>query len=97
MMKKYLVSLVFAFSALLMLNGCIVSEKKLSEQVQSAIVADEQSNGKTLEVTEFSLGEKSGKDYKGVLKGRLNGEEVVYDVVVVDEGDDFDVDWQLRP
>jgi hypothetical protein len=29
-MRKYLVSMVFALSALVMLNGCIVSEKKLT-------------------------------------------------------------------
>ena len=96
-MKKYLFSLVFAFSALVMLNGCIVSEQKLSDKIQAAIVNDEQSKGKTLEVTEFSLGDKTGKNYQGVLKGKLNGKEVVYDVKVTDEGDDFDVDWTLRP
>jgi hypothetical protein len=32
-----------------------------------------------------------------VLKGKLDGKEVVYDVKVTDEGDDFDVDWTLRP
>ena len=76
-MKKYLFSLVFAFSALVMLNGCIVSEQKLTDKIQAAIVDDEQSKGKTLEVTEFSLGDKTGKNYK--------------------KGDDFDVDWTLRP
>ena len=78
-MKKYLFSLVFAFSALVMLNGCIVSEQKLTDKIQAAIVDDEQSKGKTL------------------LKGKLDGKEVVYDVKVTDEGDDFDVDWTLRP
>ena len=62
-MKKYLFSIIFALSALVMLNGCIVSDKKLSEKIQSAIVDEEASNGKTLEVTEFSLGDKIGKNY----------------------------------
>ena len=95
-MKKYLISLVFAISALMMLGSCIVSDKKLSEKVQEAIVNDEQSHGNTLEVTDFSLGQKEGKQTKGVLKGKLNGEEVVYDVDITDEGSDFDVDWELR-
>ena len=95
-MKKYLISMVVAFSALVLLNGCIVSEKKLTDRVQSAIVDDERSNGNNLEVTEFSLGDKVGKDYQGVLKGKLNGKDVVYDVKVTDEGSDFDVDWELR-
>ena len=96
-MKKYLISFIFAFSALIMLNGCIVSEQKLTEKIQSAIVEDEQSKGRTLEVTEFSLGEKTGKNYQGVLKGKLDGKEMVYDVTVTDEGDDFDVNWTPRP
>jgi hypothetical protein len=96
-MKKYLFSIIFALSALVMLNGCIVSDKKLSEKIQSAIVDEEASNGKTLEVTEFSLGDKIGKNYKGVLKGKLDGKDVIYDVTVNDEGNDFDVDWNLRP
>lgn len=29
-MKKYLISTVIAFSAFVLLNGCIVSEKKLT-------------------------------------------------------------------
>ena len=96
-MKKYLFSIIFALSALVMLNGCIVSDKKLSEKIQSAIVDEEASNGKTLEVTEFSLGDKIGKNYKGVLKGKLDGKDVIYDVTVNDEGNGFDVDWNLRP
>ena len=96
-MKKYLFSIIFALSALVMLNGCIVSDKKLSEKIKSAIVDEEASNGKTLEVTEFSLGDKIGKNYKGVLKGKLDGKDVIYDVTVNDEGNDFDVDWNLRP
>ncbi len=96
-MKKYLIPFIFAFSALMMLSGCIVSEQKLTEKIQSAIVEDEQSKGRTLEVTEFSLGEKTGKNYQGVLKGKLDGKEMVYDVTVTDEGDDFDVNWTPRP
>ena len=96
-MKKYLISCIFAFAALMMCNGCIVAEQKLTEKIQSAIVEEEQSKGRTLEVTEFSLGEKTGKNYQGVLKGKLDGKEMVYDVTVTDEGDDFDVNWTPRP
>lgn len=96
-MKKYLISTFIAFSALVLLNGCIVSEKKLTERVQSAIVDEERANGNNLEVTEFTLGDKEGKNYQGVLKGKLDGKDVIYDVKVTDEGDDFDVDWNLRP
>ena len=88
--------MIFAFSALMMLNGCVVSEKKLTDKIQEVIVAEEKDNGNTLEITEFNLGDKTGKDYKGVLKGVLNGKPVEYDVTVNDEGNDFDVDWTLK-
>lgn len=94
-MKKFFISMMFVFSALMMFNGCIVSDKKLANKVQEAIINDEQSNGNTLEVTEFQLDEK-GSPKKGVLKGQLNGKEVVYDISVTDEGSEFDVDWELR-
>ena len=95
-MKKYLVSMVFALSALMMLNGCIVSEKKLTDKVQEAMVDYEQDQGNRLEVTDLKLEKSDDKGYKGVLTGKLNGEDVTYDVTVSDAGDDFDVDWELR-
>ena len=95
-MRKHLILMVFAFSALMMLNGCVVSEMKLTDKIQEVIVAEEKDNGNTLEITEFNLGDKTGKDYKGVLKGVLNGKPVEYDVTVNDEGNDFDVDWTLK-
>ena len=95
-MKKYLVSMVFALSALVMLNGCIVSEKKLTDKVQEAMVEYEQDQGNRLEVTDLKLEKSDDKGYKGVLTGKLNGEDVTYDVSVSDTGDDFDVDWELR-
>ena len=95
-MKKYLVSMVFALSALVILNGCIVSEKKLTDKVQEAMVEYEQDQGNRLEVTDLKLEKSDDKGYKGVLTGKLNGEDVTYDVTVSDAGDDFDVDWELR-
>lgn len=95
-MKKYLVSMVFALSTLVMLNGCIVSEKKLTDKVQEAMVEYEQDQGNRLEVTDLNLEKSEDKGYKGVLTGKLNGEDVTYDVTVSDAGDDFDVDWELR-
>ena len=95
-MKKCIVSLVFACSALVMLSGCIVSENKLSDKVTQGIVEYEQQQGNRLEVTDLKLEKSDGKGYKGVLTGKLNGEDVTYDVTVDDAGDDFDVDWELR-
>ena len=95
-MRKYLISMVFALSALVMLNGCIVSEKKLTDKVQESMVEYEQDQGNRLEVTDLKLEKSGDKGYKGVLTGRLNGEDVTYDVTVSDAGDDFDVDWELR-
>ena len=95
-MKKCLISMVFALMALVMLNGCIVSEQKLTDKVQEAMVEYEQAHGNHLEVTDLKLEKSDGKGYKGVLTGKLNGEDVTYDVTVSDEGSDFDVDWELR-
>lgn len=95
-MKRYLISMMCAVSALFMLNGCIVSEQKLTDKVQESIVNAEKEEGNTLEVTDFSLNKQDGKNYTGVLKGRVNGEDAVYDVKVIDEGSDFDVDWEKR-
>ena len=95
-MKKYLVSMMFALSALVMLNGCIVSEEKLTDRVQQAMVEYEQKQGNRLEVTDLKLEKSENKGYKGVLTGKLNGEDATYDVTVSDEGSSFDIDWELR-
>ena len=54
-MKKCLITIVFALSALMMLNGCIVSEEKLTDRVQQAMVEYEQGQGNRLEVTDLKL------------------------------------------
>lgn len=95
-MKKALVSIVFAISVLVMLSGCVVSEDKLTDKVTQGIMEYEQQQGNRLEVTDLKLEKSDGKGYKGVLTGKLNGEDVTYDVTVDDAGDDFDVDWELR-
>ena len=95
-MKKKLVSIVLACSALIMLSGCVVSEDKLTDKVKQGIVEYEQEQGKRLVVTDLKLEKSEGNNYKGVLTGRLDGVDVVYDVTVDDSGSDFDVDWELR-
>ena len=95
-MKKVIVSMVLACSALVMLSGCMVSEEKLNDKVTQGIVEYEQEHGNRLEVTDLKLEKSEGKNYKGVLTGRLNGKDVIYDVTVDDSGSDFDVDWELR-
>lgn len=95
-MKKVLLSMLITFSALIMLSGCMVSEEKLNDRVTQGIVDYEQQHGNRLEVTDLKLEKSDGKNYKGVLTGKLNGEEVTYDVTVDDSGSDFDVDWELR-
>ena len=95
-MKKVIISMVLACSALVMLSGCLVSEEKLNDMVTQGIVEYEQEHGNRLEVTDLKLEKSEGKNYKGVLTGKLNGEDVVYDVIVDDSGNDFDVDWELR-
>lgn len=95
-MKKFFVSMVFALSALVMLTGCVVSEEKLTDKVTQGIVEYEQEQGNRLEVTDLKLEKSEEKNYKGVLTGKLNGEDAVYDVTVTDAGSDFDIDWELR-
>ena len=95
-MKKFFVSMVFALSALVMLTECVVSEEKLTDKVTQGIVEYEQEQGNRLEVTDLKLEKSEGKNYKGVLTGKLNGEDAVYDVTVTDAGSDFDIDWELR-
>jgi hypothetical protein len=95
-MKKVLVSMVVAFTALVMLNGCIVSDEKLNDKVTQSIVEYEQQQGNTLEVTDLKLEKADGKNYKGVLTGKLNGEDAIFDVTVDDSGKEFDIDWEQR-
>ena len=95
-MKKFIFSMFFAFAAMMLLNGCIVSEEKLTDKVKQSMVEYEQNQGNRLEVTDLKLEKGGDKGYKGVLTGKLNGEDVVYDVTVSDAGNDFDVDWELR-
>lgn len=95
-MKKVFASMLIAISASVMLSGCIVSEDKLTDKVTQGIVEYEQQQGNHLEVTDLKLEKSEGKGYKGVLTGKLNDKDVIYDVTVDDAGDDFDVDWELR-
>ena len=74
----------------------MVSEEKLTDKVTQGIVEYEQEQGNRLEVTDLKLEKSEGKNYKGVLTGKLNGEDAVYDVTVTDAGSDFDIDWELR-
>lgn len=95
-MKKYLVTLMIACSALFVLSGCVVSEEKLSDKVQQSMIDYEKAQGNELQVTDLKLDKAEGKGYKGVLTGKLNGEAATYDVIVTDEGSDFDIDWEKR-
>ena len=95
-MKKYVVSMIFALSALVMLSGCVVSNEKLEDRVSKEMVQYEQAQGNQLEVTDLKLEKSEGKGYKGVLTGKLNGEDATYDVTVSDAGNEFDIDWEKR-
>lgn len=95
-MKKYIVSMVFVFSAFMLLSGCVVSEEKLTDKVQKSMVEYEKEQGNRLEVTDLKLEKSEGKSYKGVLNGKLNGKDATFDVTVIDDGKEFDVDWELR-
>lgn len=96
-MKKIVLVFVFAVSAAVLFNSCKnITEEELAEKVKKEMVNYEKGEGKNLEVISFDLGQKIDEKYKGVLKGRIDGQEVTYDVVVTDEGSDYDVDWDIR-
>ena len=63
-MRKYFVSMVIALSALVMLSGCVVSEEKLTDKVQEAMVEYEQEHGNRLEVTDLKLEKARGRATK---------------------------------
>ena len=88
--------MVVAFAALVMLNGCIVSDTKLNDKVTQSIVEYEQKQGNTLEVIDLKLEKAEGKNYKGVLTGRLNGEDAIFDVTMNDYGKKFDIACEAR-
>ena len=60
-MKKYLVTLMIACSALFALSGCVVSEEKLSDKVQQSMIDYEKAQGNELEVTDLKLDKAEGK------------------------------------
>ena len=96
-MKKIVLAFVFAVSAAVMFNSCKnITEDELAEKVKKEMVNYEKGEGKNLEVISFDLGQKIDEKYNGVLKGRLDGKDVIYDVTVIDEGNDYDVDWDIR-
>ena len=66
--------------------------RKLFPHVTVAVAESRRKHGTG---TEFTLDDKDGQ-YKGVLKGQLNGQPVTYDVKATDDGKEFDVDWELR-
>ena len=96
-MKIKTFTITLALSALMMLAACTISEDQLAEIIKTAIVDDEKNSGRRLEVTEFDLGQLQGTQYKGVLRGNLDGQPVTYDVTVTDEGKEYDIDWDKRP
>ena len=58
-MRKTIITMLFACAALFTFNACVVSEQKLTEKVQEAIIDAEKQDGNKLEITEFDLGEKT--------------------------------------
>lgn len=95
MTMKHL-SFIIACLAIVVLGSCTVSEDKLSEKVTQGIIDYEQKQGNELVVSNLTLVKDDSKGYTGVLRGKLNGEEAVYDVTITDSGSDFDIDWELR-
>ena len=99
MRRKNFIILAFAFVALMAFNACKreVSIEKLRQSFVESVVAEQRDSGNVLTVDTFFLNKTEGYNFNGELRGHINDStEVVYDLVVEDEGDDFSLEWNLR-
>lgn len=94
-MKKQSIIIACILSVLVLLPACKkVSVDKLKSQAIEAVIAEQKDSGNVLVVDNVTLTPSENAGYKGKLQGHLNDSiEVEYDLVVTDEGDEFDIDW----
>ena len=88
-----------AIVALLTFVGCKkeVSVDKLCQSFTESVIAEQKDSGNVLTVDTIFLNRTTGDNFKGELRGHVNDTiEVVYDLDVVDEGEEFSMEWNLR-
>lgn len=88
-----------ALMAVLAFEACkrVVDVDKLYKSFTESVVAEQRDNGNELTVDTIFLNQTVGDNFKGELRGHINDStEVVYDLDVADEGNDFTLEWNLR-
>ena len=84
---------------LLSFEACkrVVDVDKLYKSFTESVVAEQRDSGNVLTVDTIFLNPTTGENFKGELRGHINDStEVVYDLDVADEGNDFTLEWNLR-
>ena len=74
-----------------------VSLDKVKQTIVENIMAEQRDSGKTLTVDTVILNKSVGGNFRGTLFGHTEkSEPVVYDLNVVDEGDELSAEWTLQ-
>ncbi len=85
--------------ALLALTACgkkEVSVDKVKNIIIENVTAEQKDSGNVLTVDTVFLNQ-AGNDFRGELRGHVNDSTVVvYDLNVIDEGDELSAEWNLR-
>lgn len=74
-----------------------VSLDKVKQTIVENITAEQRDSGNTLIVDTVILNKSVGGNFRGTLFGHTEkSEPVVYDLNVVDEGDELSAEWTLQ-
>ena len=99
MKSKRIILVACALMALVSFQACkkVVDVDKLYKSFTESVVAEQKDSGNVLTVDTIFLNQTTGDNFKGELRGHINDStEVVYDLDVADEGNDFTLEWNLR-
>ena len=99
MKNSKIIIMACALVALMTFVSCKreVDVDKLYKSFTESVVAEQKDSGNVLNVDTIYLNQTTGDNFKGELRGHINDStEVVYDLDVTDEGDDFELEWNLR-
>ena len=99
MRSKYYFLMISAVVVLMAVGACKkeVSVDKLRLSFEESIISEQKDSGNVLVVDTFFLNKTTGDNFKGELRGHINDStEVIYDLDVVDEGEELSMEWNLR-